>query len=259
MPPKTVIEKLQSPSPEVTVFKVAGTLGFHEKETLEKLFSECRKRQMNRIVFEVSELTSLGGGCAKIIREQVENGDVVVGMAGANPIVLKFLQNEKDNGGLIAFSALPEAIDSIQSFDAPVAADSDTPFVTESDDDLISEESLDAVLQRGEEEREEAVDVLREIDDAVSENIDTESSQPKPAPAPPTPAVESPSSSTEQSEAERAFVFLFEATEVLKSNRGLADEDFQELRCRAVEVALNRFPEKDNASDLAMNKERDNI
>jgi hypothetical protein len=69
MPPKTVIEKLESPSPAVTVFRIAGTLGFHEKDTLAKLLSECKKRGMTRIVFDVSELKSLGGGCENILRE----------------------------------------------------------------------------------------------------------------------------------------------------------------------------------------------
>ncbi len=66
--PKTVIEKSQSPSPDVTVFSVSGTLGFHEKDTLAKLFEECKKRNLTRVVMDVSELTSLGGGCAKIFR-----------------------------------------------------------------------------------------------------------------------------------------------------------------------------------------------
>ena len=65
--PKTVIEKSPSPSSDVTVFSVSGTLGFHEKDTLEKLFEECRKRSIDRVVFDVSGLTSLSGGCAKII------------------------------------------------------------------------------------------------------------------------------------------------------------------------------------------------
>ena len=44
MPPKTTIEKLSSSSPDVTVFKITGTLGFHEKTVLERLFTECNRR-----------------------------------------------------------------------------------------------------------------------------------------------------------------------------------------------------------------------
>jgi len=91
--PKTVIEKSPSPSPDVTVFKITGTLGFHEKETLEKLFGECRKRRLHRVVFDVQGLTSLGGGCANILRAEAAAGEILIGFAGAKKIVLKFLQD----------------------------------------------------------------------------------------------------------------------------------------------------------------------
>jgi HD-GYP domain-containing protein (c-di-GMP phosphodiesterase class II) len=93
MSPKTVIEKAPSPSPDVTVFRISGTLGFHEKETLEKLFGECKKRRLHRVVFDVQGLTSLGGGCANIIRAAAATGEIVVGFAGAKKTVLKFLQD----------------------------------------------------------------------------------------------------------------------------------------------------------------------
>ncbi|MGD8414872.1 MAG: hypothetical protein PVF33_11605, partial [Candidatus Latescibacterota bacterium] len=91
--PKTVIEKSPSPSPDVTVFSVSGTLGFHEKDTLEKLFDECRKRSISRVVLEVSKLTSLGGGCAKIIEAVTSSGEIALGITGAKATVLKFLKD----------------------------------------------------------------------------------------------------------------------------------------------------------------------
>ncbi len=96
--PKTVIEKSQSPSPDVTVFSVSGTLGFHEKDTLAKLFDECKRRNLMRIVIDVGKLTSLGGGCAKIIHSVAESGEMAIGIAGAKPTVLKFLG---DDGQLV--------------------------------------------------------------------------------------------------------------------------------------------------------------
>ncbi len=104
--PKTVIEKSPSPSSDVTVFSVSGTLGFHEKDTLEKLFEECRKRSIDRVVFDLSGLTSLGGGCAKIIQEAVATGDIVLGIVGAKPTVLKFL---KDAGQLVIADTVDDA------------------------------------------------------------------------------------------------------------------------------------------------------
>jgi hypothetical protein len=105
--PKTVIEKSQSPSPDVTVFSVSGTLGFHEKDTLAKLFDECQKRGISRVVFDMVGLTSLGGGCARIIRDEVGNGNIVVGIAGAKATVLKFLGDE---GGLVIGETVEETV-----------------------------------------------------------------------------------------------------------------------------------------------------
>jgi hypothetical protein len=105
--PKTVIEKSQSPSPDVTVFSVSGTLGFHEKDTLAKLFDECKRRNLTRIVIDVGKLTSLGGGCAKIIRSVAESGEVAIGIAGAKPTVLKFLG---DDGQLVVSDSVEDAV-----------------------------------------------------------------------------------------------------------------------------------------------------
>ena len=143
MPPKTVIEKAQSPAPGVTIFKIAGTLGFHEKETLEKLFRECKKRQMTRIVLDVDELTSLGGGCASILRSEADGGDVVVCLAGAKPTALKFLQREESC--VLTANTLDEAIRTVMAIDAP-AGSADVGDVDESDDDLVNDAVLNAVL-----------------------------------------------------------------------------------------------------------------
>jgi len=118
--PKTVIEKSPSSSPDVTVFSVSGTLGFHEKDTLEKLFEECIKRNLIRVVFDVTRLTSLGGGCAKIIRAAAASGEIGLGIAGAKPTVLKFL---KDEGQLVIANSVEEAVSAMSGVEvAPKAA-----------------------------------------------------------------------------------------------------------------------------------------
>ncbi len=94
--PKTVIEKVPSTNSGVTIFKIGGTLGFHEKETLSKLFIECEKRGIENLIMDFTELTSLGGGCAKIIREMADGGNFNIGVAGASKTTLKFL---RDKGG----------------------------------------------------------------------------------------------------------------------------------------------------------------
>jgi hypothetical protein len=112
MPPKTVIERSPASSPDVTVFKISGTLGFHEKETLEKLFGECRKRNIGRVVLDVEGLTSLGGGCASIIRSHASSGGLVIAMAGAKKTVLKFLtdKNSSDTGGVVIADTVEKAV-----------------------------------------------------------------------------------------------------------------------------------------------------
>jgi HD-GYP domain-containing protein (c-di-GMP phosphodiesterase class II) len=117
--PKTVIEKSQSPSQDVTVFSVSGTLGFHEKDTLVKLFDECKKRGLARVVFDMAGLTSLGGGCARIIRAEAESGNVTVGIAGAKATVLKFLADE---GGIVVGESVDEAVQIILEGGAAPAA-----------------------------------------------------------------------------------------------------------------------------------------
>jgi hypothetical protein len=53
---------------------------------------------------DFSELTSLGGGCAKIIREKAENGFFSISIAGASATILKFL-NKNDEQADIRYSA----------------------------------------------------------------------------------------------------------------------------------------------------------
>jgi len=122
--PKTVIEKSASPSPDVTVFSVSGTLGFHEKDTLEKLFDECRKRSITRVVLDVSNLTSLGGGCAKIIQSVAGSGEIALGITGAKATVLKFL---KDADQLFVAESLEAAVAGLSGVAVTPAAPAAAP------------------------------------------------------------------------------------------------------------------------------------
>lgn len=122
--PKTVIEKSPSPSPDVTVFSVSGTLGYHEKDTLEKLFEECRKRSITKIVLDVSNLTSLGGGCAKIIESVASSGTIALGMTGAKATVLKFL---KDADQLLVADSLESAVAGLSTGGVQPASDQPEP------------------------------------------------------------------------------------------------------------------------------------
>jgi HD-GYP domain-containing protein (c-di-GMP phosphodiesterase class II) len=162
MPPKTTIEKLSSSSPDVTVFKITGTLGFHEKNVLERLFNECVRRGLARVLFEVSELESLGGGCARIIREEASRGRIAIGLVGATKTVLKFLKNE-DAPRVVVADKLEEAISLIKG---KVLAFAPTPSSeVDSDDQLLSKESLEEILKLGDVSADEEDAELDEDED----------------------------------------------------------------------------------------------
>ncbi len=146
MPPKTTIEKLSSSSPDVTIFKITGTLGFHEKDVLERLFNECARRGLARVLFEVSELESLGGGCARIIRDEAMRGRIALGLAGATRTVLKFLKNE-DAPRVVITDTVEQAIPLIKA-KALASAATPSPDV-DSDEALLSKESLEEILRLG--------------------------------------------------------------------------------------------------------------
>lgn len=214
MPPKTVIERSPASSPDVTVFKISGTLGFHEKETLEKLFGECRKRNIGRVVLDVEGLTSLGGGCAKIIRNEAAAGGLVIGIAAAKKTVLKFLtdKNSDDAPGVVIADTVDAAVDTVAG-QAPSAGPSpaapppgnvpppepapDVDF--ESDEALISDDVLDSVLGADESQPQPA----------AREGATAPEPPPEPTPEPPpepSPEPESPPDAQGARELKRRIV-----------------------------------------------------
>ncbi len=94
---KTLVEKVTSSNPDVSIFKISGTLGFHENQVLAKFFKECAKKKISKLIMDFSELSSLGGGCAKIIRETAHGGSVVICVAGASTRVKSFLTSKGEN------------------------------------------------------------------------------------------------------------------------------------------------------------------
>lgn len=177
MPPKTRIEKLSSPDSGVTVFKITGTLGFHEKTVLERIFAECNRRGLARVLFEVSELESLGGGCARIIRDEASRGRVAIGLVGATRTVLKFLKKE-DAPRIVVADTLTDAIPAINAKVLAFKATIDPEL--EGDDALLSSDALDDILKLGDGPAEEE-------DASASESEDGDepaASEVKPAPQP---------------------------------------------------------------------------
>ena len=111
--PQTVIEKVSSPHSGVKVLKIGGTLGFHEKATLTKLLHECEKRGIAKLVIDFSTLTSLGGGCARILRDAANAGGISIGVAGASETTLQFFHKKDESCRIYFASTIDEAISGV--------------------------------------------------------------------------------------------------------------------------------------------------
>lgn len=108
---KTKFNRLDVGGTDIAAFRVSGTLGFHEKTVVERLTGECLKRNFKKVLFDFTELTSLGGGVAKILREFVKRvgghgGEV--GFVVTSDVVLDFLQD--GDTSFSTYSSLEEAL-----------------------------------------------------------------------------------------------------------------------------------------------------
>jgi HD-GYP domain-containing protein (c-di-GMP phosphodiesterase class II)/anti-anti-sigma regulatory factor len=94
---RTRFERIEAGGPETAAFRIAGKLGFHENAKVEQLVAECGKRDFMRVVFDFSELESLGGGVARILRKFVQDfsaGGGQVIFVVTSDVVLDFLKDE---------------------------------------------------------------------------------------------------------------------------------------------------------------------
>jgi HD-GYP domain-containing protein (c-di-GMP phosphodiesterase class II) len=108
---RTRFEKLEIGAADSAGFQISGKLGFHENEKIEQLTQECLNRKLKHVVFDFSELTSLGGGVARIIRGFVKDlreigGEVTIVVTSS--VVLDFLQDDETD--IIICSTLEEAV-----------------------------------------------------------------------------------------------------------------------------------------------------
>lgn len=114
---KTLVERVSSPNPHVSIFKISGVLGYHENVVLGKFFNECVKNNINKLIIDFSRLGSLGGGCAKIIRETALRGEVLIYISGASKTVQNFLG--RDDNPIVFESDIQGALERIEKAPAP--------------------------------------------------------------------------------------------------------------------------------------------
>ncbi len=69
LPPRTRFTRVPCDAPGVTIFQIAGSLGPRAKPQLVRLTQECLRRNLPRLVFDLSEVDALGGGTARLLNE----------------------------------------------------------------------------------------------------------------------------------------------------------------------------------------------
>ena len=135
---KTKFERVEVGSPDIAAFRIEGKLGFHENTMVQRLVEECLKRDMRAVVFDFSELSSLGGGVAKIFRDFV---DTLASKGGrvsfvvTNDTITQFLQDGERTVSI--HRSILEAVSALRApaaaakpaSDAPAAADSNVIFM----------------------------------------------------------------------------------------------------------------------------------
>ena len=93
---KTKFERVEVGSPDIAAFRIEGKLGFHENAKIQRLVEECLKRELRTVIFDFSELSSLGGGVAKILRDfaaTLGTKGGTVRFVVKNDIITQFLQD----------------------------------------------------------------------------------------------------------------------------------------------------------------------
>ena len=93
---RTRFERLEIGGADSAGFQISGKLGFHENEKIEQLTQECLKRDLKKVVFDFSELTSLGGGVARILRgfvKGLEEKGGEIAFVVTSSVVRDFLQD----------------------------------------------------------------------------------------------------------------------------------------------------------------------
>jgi HD-GYP domain-containing protein (c-di-GMP phosphodiesterase class II)/anti-anti-sigma regulatory factor len=116
---KTKFERVEVGRPGAAAFRIEGKLGFHENAKIQRLVEECLKRDLRTVVFDFSELSSLGGGVAKILRDFIDAlaaKDGSVRFVVTNDIIAQFLQDGERT--ISMYRSLAEAI---ASDEAPAA------------------------------------------------------------------------------------------------------------------------------------------
>jgi HD-GYP domain-containing protein (c-di-GMP phosphodiesterase class II)/anti-anti-sigma regulatory factor len=149
---RTRLERVDLADPGVAAFRISGKLGFHENKKIQNLIEECLKRDFERVVFDFSELSSLGGGVARILREfagEFEAKGGSVAFVVTSDVVLQFLQD--DAMQLEIRETMEEAI----SGSRPVKTKAKKASSDKKKEDRAEEGAKEEISRSGEEEKKD--------------------------------------------------------------------------------------------------------
>ncbi len=112
MQPRAVFEHIRTDDPEIFAIRIAGHLTPRQRGVVEQFIAKCRETGKRKVLFDFSELESLGGGVAQTLGEfamELEKEGNPPCFVGAREIVRKFLTARFKDGEPCFASSLDEA------------------------------------------------------------------------------------------------------------------------------------------------------
>ena len=112
MQPRANFELIQTPDPEIFAIKISGHLTPRQRSVVEQLIEKCRQTGKQKVLFDFTNLESLGGGVAQILGEfasELAKEGCPPWFVGAREIVRKFLTARFDEGEPCFAANLDEA------------------------------------------------------------------------------------------------------------------------------------------------------
>ena len=94
MPQRAVFESIKTEDPDLFAIRISGHLTPRERGVVEEFFGKCRETGKQKVLFDFSDLESLGGGVAQVFGEfavELAGRGSPPWFVGARPIVRKFL------------------------------------------------------------------------------------------------------------------------------------------------------------------------
>ncbi len=189
--PRAKFSHVKLADPELFVIKVSGHLGVKERASVQELLQKCDERQKSKVIFEFSELESLGGGVAKLLGDFVGERNQLgfrPAFVGCSDTVQNFLSARCDGGVPSFFSSLEESSEYFANAPtpAPAANPSRHEPLAASEEEIVWSPEADAVDQEERAASESFEESL--IHDWVEFDAGAGGGEPAPPATPPDPS-----------------------------------------------------------------------